>query len=122
MTQSELAERVGYADKGMISRVENGKIDLPQSQVEKFAQALHTTPSHLMGWEDEPSTPDETYPIETYLKEPGYNVPLMKAYANKMIELLKLASNLNDEGIDDLTKHARLMSNSDEYKKRGDDK
>lgn len=27
-SQAELASRVGYADKSMISRIENGKVDL----------------------------------------------------------------------------------------------
>lgn len=48
MTQSELAAKVGYADKGMISRVENGKINLSQGQLLKIAQALETTPSALI--------------------------------------------------------------------------
>ena len=52
MTQSELAQKVGYADKGMISRVENGKVDLSQSQILKFAEALETDPATLMGWTD----------------------------------------------------------------------
>lgn len=51
MTQAELAQKVGYADKGMVSRVENGKVDLSQSQILKFAEALETDPSTLMGWE-----------------------------------------------------------------------
>lgn len=49
MTQSELAERMGYADKSMISRVEQGKIDLTQSRVIAFAKVLHVTPSELLG-------------------------------------------------------------------------
>lgn len=49
MTQSELAERMGYADKSMISRVEQGKIDLTQSRVVAFANVLHVTPSELLG-------------------------------------------------------------------------
>ena len=52
LTQSELAAKVGYSDKGMISKVENGKVDLSQTQVVKFAQALETTPAALMGWDD----------------------------------------------------------------------
>lgn len=51
MTQTELAKKVGYADKGMISRVENGKVDLSQSQIMKFAEALSTDPAVLMGWD-----------------------------------------------------------------------
>lgn len=55
MTQTELANKVGYSDKGMISKVENGKVDIPQSQILKFAKALDTTPGWLMGWTDETS-------------------------------------------------------------------
>lgn len=50
MTQAELAQKVGYADKGMVSRVENGKVNLSQSQILKFAEALETDPATLMGW------------------------------------------------------------------------
>jgi transcriptional regulator with XRE-family HTH domain len=50
MTQTELANKVGYSDKGMISKVENGKVDIPQSLIFKFAKALKTTPAYLMGW------------------------------------------------------------------------
>ena len=50
LSQSELASKVGYKDKGSISRIENGKIDLTQSAIEEFANALECTPSYLMGW------------------------------------------------------------------------
>ena len=53
MSQQELAESVGYKGKSMISQVENGLVDLPESMIMKFASALDTTPSYLMGWEDE---------------------------------------------------------------------
>ncbi len=51
-TQSELAEKMGYADKSMIAKIEKGIIDLPQSKIVAFAEALETTPANLMGWED----------------------------------------------------------------------
>lgn len=57
LTQGELAERTGYADKSMIAKIENGKVDLSQSKIELFADALHTTPRALMGWEDTDSVP-----------------------------------------------------------------
>lgn len=49
MSQSELASKVNYSDKGMISRVESGKVDLPLSKVEELAEALRTSPEELMG-------------------------------------------------------------------------
>lgn len=55
MTQSELANKVGYSDKSMVAKVENGKVDLPQSKILEFAKALNTTPSELMGWKEKVS-------------------------------------------------------------------
>lgn len=49
LTQTELANKLGYADKSMIAKIEKGQIDLPQSKIFAFAKALETTPSALMG-------------------------------------------------------------------------
>lgn len=49
ISQNELAERVGYSDKSAIAHIEKGHIDLPQSKIIAFAEALHTTPGELMG-------------------------------------------------------------------------
>lgn len=49
MTQSELAEKLGYADKSMIAKVEKGLVDLPQSKILAFAKALSISPGELMG-------------------------------------------------------------------------
>lgn len=51
LSQEELALKVGYADKTMISRIENGKIDLPQSKIEEFAKVFGVSPGYLMGWD-----------------------------------------------------------------------
>ena len=51
LTQSELAKKLGYADKSMIAKIEQGKVDLPQSKIIAFAKALNTTPSELMGYD-----------------------------------------------------------------------
>jgi len=56
MSQQELAEAVGYKGKSMISQVEKGNVDLPESMIIKFADALQTTPSYLMGWSKIPQT------------------------------------------------------------------
>lgn len=64
MTQSELAAKVGYSDKSMVAKVENGKVDLPQSKILEFARALQTTPSELMGWNEKVSNWMEYHGIE----------------------------------------------------------
>lgn len=48
-SQADLAQRVGYADKSMISRIENGKVDLQLGQIKKFAEVLGVTPGELLG-------------------------------------------------------------------------
>ena len=56
LSQTELAEKVGYKDKTAIAKVEAGKVDLPQSKIYAFAKALGTTTSYLFS-EDEPEEP-----------------------------------------------------------------
>jgi repressor LexA len=52
LTQSDLAHKVGYSDKSMIAKIENGKVDLGQSKILEIAKALQISPSELTGWED----------------------------------------------------------------------
>ena len=40
MNQSELAEKMGYADKSMIAKIEKGLVDLPQSKILAIAECL----------------------------------------------------------------------------------
>lgn len=54
MTQDELARRVGYTDRSSIAKVEKGAVDLSQTKIKQFADALGTTPGHLLGWEQSP--------------------------------------------------------------------
>lgn len=50
LSQEELAELVGYTNRSTIARIENGGIDIPQSKIKAFADALNTTPQELMGY------------------------------------------------------------------------
>lgn len=72
MSQQELAEAVGYKGKSMISQVEKGMVDLPESMIIKFADALYTTPSTLMGWENVNIDPVSGYPIYPEEETPDY--------------------------------------------------
>ena len=53
LSQEELAKKVGYRDRTSIAKIEAGEVDLSQSRIDAFAQALETTPAYLMGWDDE---------------------------------------------------------------------
>lgn len=54
LSQDELAKRMGYTSRSTINKVEKNINDVTQSNVVKYAKALETTPSYLMGWEDVP--------------------------------------------------------------------
>lgn len=72
LTVEELAHKIGYKDKSSISKIENGKADIPQSKIAAFADALQTTPAYLMGWEEQPEPKKPTIP-------PGFEpMPKMK--------------------------------------------
>lgn len=47
LTQEALRELTGYKSRTTITRVENGEIDLTQSKLALFAEALKTTPAEL---------------------------------------------------------------------------
>ena len=62
LTVEELAQQLGYKDKSSISKIENGKADIPQAKVELFARALRTTTAYLMGV-DGPALPPGCEPM-----------------------------------------------------------
>lgn len=67
MTQTDLALKMGYADKSMIAKIEKGNVDLPQSKILAFANVLETTPGELMGWDyetDAAETVDNIYKLD----------------------------------------------------------
>lgn len=48
LSQQELAEKVGYADKGLISRIESGSLNLSMDKLIKIADALHVDVTELL--------------------------------------------------------------------------
>lgn len=57
MTQEELAKKVGYTSRSSINKIEKGMVDLPRSKIVELADALDTTASYLMGWDEEEQSP-----------------------------------------------------------------
>lgn len=93
LTQTDLAEKSGYADKSMIARIENGQIDLALSKLSKLADALNVDPGYLMGWTDDAIQDDIIFAFKS----------------------------LNEEGKDKLREYANLLSSSGKYKKHSSD-
>lgn len=67
MTQEQLAEKMGYSDKTMISKIESGQIDISYSKILAFAQVLRIEPEALMGWTEE----KESTHVDYFMDELG---------------------------------------------------
>lgn len=105
MSQTTLAELVGYKDKTAIAKVEAGKVDLPQSKISAFANALNTTTSFLFA--------DNTY-NETLTSETN-NTPKVKGV--KINVLGRVAAGLPIEAVENIIDIEEI---SEEMAKTGD--
>lgn len=52
-SQRELSDKMGYSNHSTITRIEAGKVDIPQSRIIQFADVLGVSVSYLMGWDKE---------------------------------------------------------------------
>lgn len=96
MTQTELANKMGYADKSMISKIEKGEIDIPLSKIIAFSKIFNTYPGDLMGWTDKSVT---------------------SQYPPQLNNIIFKTQQLNSKGLEELEKHADLLLLKTEYRK-----
>lgn len=52
-SQRELSDRMGYSNHSTITKIEAGKVDIPQSRIVQFAEVLNVSVAYLMGWNEE---------------------------------------------------------------------
>lgn len=98
LTQSELADKMGYADKSMIAKIEKGLVDLPQSKILSFAEALETTPSYLMGWE----TLNDEEIGDVFHKNMQKPIPSQKKHSVLINVLGRVAAGIPIEAVEDV--------------------
>lgn len=58
LSQDELARRLGYKSRSSINKIELDQRNLTQSKIKAIADALETTPSYIMGWDELDQTLD----------------------------------------------------------------
>ena len=98
LTQSELADKMGYADKSMIAKIEKGLVDLPQSKILSFEEALETTPSYLMGWE----TLNDEEIGDVFHKNMQKPMPSQKKHSVLINVLGRVAAGIPIEAVEDV--------------------
>lgn len=66
LSQQELAERIGFANRSSVSRIEHGEFDLKANIIGNIAKVFDVSPSYLMdGEEKERPQPNASIPTQT---------------------------------------------------------
>ena len=60
LSQDELGKRLGYKSRSSINKIELDQRNLTQSKIKAIADALETTPSYIMAWDE----PDQKFDEE----------------------------------------------------------
>lgn len=81
-SQRELAERMGYNNHSTITRIESGKVDIPQSRIVQFAEVLQTDVAYLMNWEEVEKKNDIATDITLKLFEDQELLEMVEMLAN----------------------------------------
>ena len=68
MTQDELASKFGYTSRSSVAKVESNANGMVQSKLIAFANALHTTPAYLLGWEESTEQTKEDAVSDIFVK------------------------------------------------------
>lgn len=85
MSKAHLADLIGY-DRSMITKIEQGKVDLTQSKIIAFAGALQTTPCWLMGWDEQVNKPQNSLsPHENKVITAYRNQPDTQPFVDKLL-------------------------------------
>ena len=89
MSQDDLAKKVGYKSRSSINKIELDLYSLKQSKIRAIADALETTPSYIMGWDEEAEEAKNAAPSE----EDSLNAEIIKLFMGLTADQKKEALN-----------------------------
>lgn len=122
LSQTQLAELVGYKDKTSIAKIEAGKVDLPQSKIMAFAKVLGVTTSYLLDDEHEILIDFETSNSKNTLKRMmKYFEKLNNLGQTEAIKRVEELTYLPQYSDDSLLDAAHSIENASEEDKNNDD-
>lgn len=109
MTLEDVARVVGVG-KSTVRKWETGYIEnMRRDKIAKLAEALHTTPAYLMGWEESAEKPEEP-------KAEHARFPRDQMVAMPVREIDSIYDALNDPGQAELCRYGRYLTAQEEYK------
>lgn len=121
MSQDELARIMGYKSRSSINKLETQGQELPIKRVHQLAEALHTTPEYIMGWEEKPKEKEQT----SLTGKEEIHERVFKAKEVCRIELdkskiyeaiLKAMSELDEDDQDKVLNYANTLKENKSYR------
>lgn len=107
MSQNELAEKIGYKSRSSINKIELNLYNLNQSKIKAIADALLTTPSYIMGWDE----------IDTsQIKQQKNNLELIEvSYGKSVKDALDLYIRLDQDDQGEIRGEMKQMLKAEKY-------
>jgi transcriptional regulator with XRE-family HTH domain len=114
LSQEDLAKMLGYKSRSSINKIEIGCQNLTQSKIKAIADALQTTPSYIMGWEEH--CQGDSAKIETtMLPAPPIDTQIAKEYGEKTLDDLHLYLRLDAEDRGEVRGTMKQLLKSEKY-------
>jgi transcriptional regulator with XRE-family HTH domain len=109
MTQEELAAALGYKSKSSINKIELGKQELTQRKIMLTAQALGTSISYIMGWDD---AQDDLLSVGLDLRDVAHELGLSVEYLHSVL------AGENPRSVEKITRVAKILADIVREEKR----
>lgn len=90
LTQTDVANKLGYKDRSMVAKIEAGKVDITVEKVQAFAYLFQVAPVDLMGWKDD----------------------------NALTAITTIYNSLNEEGKERMLEQAEMLANTPKFSKK----
>ena len=88
-SQRELSDKMGYSNHSTITRIEAGKVDIPQSRIVQFADVLGVSIAYLMGWDKEEKNNNTIASIVVRLRTDADFLSLVESLDNLDVEKVR---------------------------------
>lgn len=69
MSQDELAKRMGYADRSMLTKIEAGKVEITVKKLKQFAKVFNVDPAYLAGFSEGQENMDHALELSTLIQK-----------------------------------------------------
>lgn len=115
LSQEELAKRLGYKSRSSINKIELDERNLTQSKIKAIADALETTPSYIMGW-DELDKSVDLGQLQKEVAEAKTTLELIEQqYGAAVLEALQMFIQLDDVDRAEIRGEMKQMLKREKY-------